>query len=204
MSADAIVAAALPLEGLSYGSDPNRYDAALFPTDTDVQAKQMGSIDYSCALTARAVCRMAEVDGRIQRHGRTVDVLREPYANLTALAVAILIELAQAHGLWNHAPTADDMQPGTVVIVDAPVHVMTITGRSEADGVIALETIEGGNVDPQNANHGTAIRRKSRQVVTQGGKLIVGRAVLGCFAAGDLPCLPADTDDTEPSVALAE
>lgn len=191
MSGDAIVMIAEGADGLSYGTDPNGYSAFLFESDSDAQALQMAAADYSCALTVRAICAKAGVDGSCHFEGRERDVLREPYAELTGLAVALLIELATARGLWSAHPTLADLQPGVVVLIEAPDHVLTIVKRTEQGGAVILESIEGGQTDPLNHGHGTAIHRKTRYAEQgPGGRLIVGRTVRGCFDAGALPCLP--------------
>lgn len=190
MSGDAIVSIAETIDGLSYGTDPDGYTSFLFATDDADKAREMASEDFSCALTVRAILAKAEVDGMCELAGREQDVLREPYAGLTGLAVALLIQLAQARGLWLSHPTMDDLQPGVVVLIDAPDHALTIVGRTEQGGAVILETIEGGMIDPPNHGKGTAIHRKIRYAERGPfGRLIVGRTVRGIFDAGALPCL---------------
>ena len=191
MSADAVVMIAEGADGLSYGTDPDGYTSFLFATDDADKAREMASEDFSCALTVRAILAKEGADGMCVLQDQMQDVLREPYAHLTGLAVALLIQLAQTRGLWNAHPTLDDLQPGVVVLIEAPDHALTIVKRMEQGGAVILESIEGGQTDIHNGGKGTAIHRKTRYAERGPlGRLIVGRTVRGLFDAGALPCLP--------------
>jgi hypothetical protein len=118
-----------------------------------------------------------------------------PYAERTKLLVTVPFqeELARQRGLWTRPAPGLRPEPGCMVTVLGPTHVLTVTGR-EGD---ELEVVEGGQSDRKNGGRETAIRLHRKRVVEKGGKLYLQpldasgplREVWGWFQAGDLPCL---------------
>jgi hypothetical protein len=197
MSRDAVVAKALSLKGLSYGSDPEQYTARIAPNDSPAAAKDIADDSFSCGYTCELVMRESEADGTIVHRGQTFDGLRIPLVKRAPLGLPAVVyqeTLARQRGLWVHRPGPGMRpEPGTMVHVLGPVHVLTVTGVDGDD----LEVIEGGQVDEENRGLGTAIRLHHKRVVEKGGKLYLQpldapgqlREVWGWFQAGDLPCL---------------
>jgi len=213
MSRDAIVSTALAQEGKSYSADADEYETLLQVPDADARAM------YSCGLTCRAICRIAEVSGLIDWHGQPLEVLRDPYSKCASrgcYAITCIVALGMARGLWvstsRHDGQAEPIAGDMVVIGGSPSgawggpeHILTVTGR---DGAM-VESIDGGQTDARNGYHGTAIRKVTRELlsvpahhelwlVTPGSKRQLngrpvagaGRRVQGWTRAGDLPCLP--------------
>jgi hypothetical protein len=191
MTPSQIIALAASYDGLSCGTDPERYAALLFPTDNAVQARLFAASMSSCGLFIRALLALLGVDGNIHFLGRVRDVLRDPYASMPEQAVALLIALAQARGVWNTRPTPADIQPGVVVIVDGPVHVMLcVEAGTDFLSVPYARFIQGGGEDVHNGGLPTAIHTCNHPIEQGGGRLVfAGRPVLGIFDASALPCV---------------
>jgi hypothetical protein len=204
VSADAIVSYALTLEGLSFGDTREKYIAVIYPFDNSAQARQMGATQESCGLTCEAILRASEVDGTCKLLGITRDHLRVPYASRLGTTVSMQEQLGHERGLWVSATQAGrpDIEAGDMVTIGGgaafggTTHALTVTGVG-TDGL--LETIEGGQPDPGNGGHCTAIRRKRREVYVRNGGLWLrsagvpeaGRQVRGWLRAGELPVLGA-------------
>jgi hypothetical protein len=195
MSRDAIVAKALSRAGLSYGETPEAYTAFILPLDAPNVADDLADSEASCGLVCEAIMRESECDGAIVRNGRTFDGLRMPYAERAKLLVTVPFqeELARQRGLWVRPAPGLRPEPGCMVTLLGPTHVLTVTGR-EGD---ELEVVEGGQSDRKNRGRETAIRLHHKRVVEKGGRLYLQpldapgalREVWGWFQAGDLPCL---------------
>lgn len=188
MSADAIVANALPFEGLSAGGTPEAFDRAIFPYDTPAAARDMARGQSCCGTTCEAILRRAEVDGTMRFHGQVRDWLRAPYALRMGSVIIYQRDLGKLHGCWVDATILGSArpEPGDMVEVEGPAHVLTVTGQNP-DG--SLETIEGGQPDAVTGED-SAILRKRRVMSVRGGRLYLdNRRVAGWLRAGDLPCL---------------
>lgn len=212
-----LVDAARALAGLSYG-DPatrGRYIANLYPYDAPQVADQMASGQESCGLTCEAILRAVGVDGSIDWRRKEqgahvemrVDLLRVPYALRWCTppregeyglgAVSYQLELARQHGaLWACPGSVEEAldlcEPGAMVQLEGPAHVLTVIGRL-ADG--SLETVEGGQVDGRNGGKCTAALALRRELLLgaggvrlrSGGSAGVGRRVVSILRAWELP-----------------
>ena len=210
MSADAIVNTALAQEGLSYGADRMPYLALCYAGDTAQDAAEMGRRQSSCGLVARGILRIAEVDGGLIWQGVAVDVLRDPYARLMqhgCYAITLLETLGRDRQLWVPAREGGDPQPGDIIVIGADTpgwgggeHVLTCVDR---DGDL-VESIDGGQTDPANGGHSTAVRKRQRTLVRvpgteelwlasapqlAEGRPVNGRRIQGWLRAGELPCV---------------
>ena len=212
-----IVDAALALAGLSYG-DPasrGRYIANLYPYDDPAVADQLASGQESCGLTCEAILRAVGVDGSIDWRRKEqgahveqrVDLLRVPYNQRWCTppregeyglgAVSYQLELARQHGaLWACPSTIEETldlcEPGAMVQLEGPAHVLTVIGRLP-DG--SLETVEGGQVDGRNGGKCTAILQLRRELLLgaggvrlrSGGSTGPGRRLVSILRAWELP-----------------
>jgi hypothetical protein len=206
--ADTIVAAALELDGLAYGSDPERALSVLYPFDKrghavgflagypTVKPKPVPP-HYTCGVTCWAVLRRAGASGVLRGLGGR-DFLREPYGLHLQLAIRRLRQLADEHGLWcEPTPGGEAPEASDIVLIGASgalraayggdEHVLTVTGPDES--------IDGGQPDHGNRGYGTACRRVERRMVWHGRALWLertdgggARRVQGWLKAGALPC----------------
>lgn len=233
MSDDAIVNAALTLAPISVGEDFEGYRRIQYPFDTEADARSFCyghpqhvppiPPQFGCGLFGAACLRAGEVDGTITWHGRRVDFLREPYKRFSGMIVVLLEELGHQRGLLGRGTSLErpELLPGTILCVGGDdglprerwawggaAHVVVVTGLWP-DGT--LETVEGGQIDPGNGHHGTAVLLKHRTLYRRGrgaptapaareaeqwwlreaGTGEAGRRVRWWFAAGALPCLEA-------------
>lgn len=173
---DAVVWAALALDGLSFGATRDRYVDALYPHDRRADAMGMGRGQSSCGGTCEAVLRAVGIDCPV------------PYVlSLTGKRLPWLVwqrEEAKKRGAWVDArawdasrqlPIAGDMvEIGPEAEGGAPAlsHVLTIVGGER----YACESVDGGqpdaaNADPVRGPRPTAICRRLRHFDERPGQL---------------------------------
>lgn len=220
MSADAIVRRALLANGLSPGRDFEAWRKHFFPLDATFHARQW-AFGYSdpqtgwhdpqsnCGLHILSCMQHEEVDGQVKFHGAERDWLRIPRAQIVGGNLGLLQELGQQRGLLRKPDhRRPHLAPGTVILIGGDdgrpraewkhggyAHALLVTGGDPA-GV--LETSEGGQLDPDNGQHLTAIRQKHREVyearrgswwLRTAGTQEQGREIRWWYQAGDLPCV---------------
>lgn len=190
MFADTLCARALECNGLSYGNLTTRlpylkhcYGGDVTPQgNPNADAQSMGSGQYACQLHQRGVLAEDEVDGMIVYRGKEVDILRCAYAPYIGQIDAMLQALGKARGLLVTGGDAlGDIQPADLVTIgmggkapDDPAekarwlaewggvaHGVFVTG---VRGTTILCT-DGGQQDPANVPHGTAIANCERYLV---------------------------------------
>ena len=196
MDRDAIAAAAIELEGLSYGGTRERYIATLYPHDTHADALSMGSSQSSCGLVCEALLRTQGVDCLLPYVSSFRTRARLP-------VVSWQREEAKRRGAWVDARvwSADRQLPilGDMVEIggDSPAwgdpgvyagsHVLTIVGGERFDCI----SIDGGQGDAKNKGRSTAIARRERLFDERPGQIWLvdpatgnGRRVAGWIDVG--------------------
>lgn len=220
MSIDAIVRRALSANGLSPGRDFEAWRLHFFPLDATFHVRQwaFGYHDErrewrppqsNCGLHLLSCLQHEEVDGVIRWRGAERDWLRVPRAQIVGGAIDLLHEFGLQRGLLRKPDhRRPHLSAGTVILVGGDdgrpraewrhgglAHVLVVTG-GEPTGVI--ETSEGGQIDPDNGQHPTAVRQRFREVfeARRGSWWLrtadtreQGRAIRWWFQAGELPCV---------------
>jgi len=220
MSADAVGRRALMGNGLSPGKDFEAWRQHFCPRDAVFHAKQwaFGYHDErkewkppqsNCGLHILSCYEHEEVDGVVRWRGAERDWLRVPRAQIVGGVLDLLHEIGRQRGLLRKP---DHRRPhlaaGTVLLVGGDdgrpraewkhgglAHVLMVTG-GEPTGI--LETSEGGQTDPDNGHHPTAVRQLFREVheLRRGSWWLrdaestgPGREIRWWYQAGDLPCI---------------
>lgn len=216
MSADAIVRRALLANGLSPGRDFEAWRQHFFPNDIEAHVRQWAFGFYdtkggwhppqsNCGLHLLSCMQSEEVDGRVKFHGAERDWLRLPRAQIVGGNLELLWELGKQRGLLRKPDHRRPSLPaGTVVLIGGDdglpraqwkrggfAHAILFTGDNG-------ETSEGGQLDPDNGQHLTAVRQKFREVyelrpgswwLRTAGTQEQGREIQWFYQAGDLPCV---------------
>jgi hypothetical protein len=188
--ADTLIARALICAGIvpagpawSYGEKATRADYLdiCYPGDAGPDAQDMGSKQSACMLFVRGLLAHDEVDGTIDYHGRTVDILRAPYKDYLGQIEGMMEAFARARGLYrNDQESLADLEPGDFVVIgyggSAPVdataraawektwgglaHGLLVTGNE--GGMIS--SVDGGQSDMRNGGASTAIAARVRRM----------------------------------------
>ena len=164
-----LISAATAAAGLSYGDPATRaaYLARQYPGDTPDDARSMGSSQYGCLLHARACLREAGLDGTCLYRGKEIDVLRCAYAPYIGQIQGLIETLARHHG-WYATDDLADVQPADLLVVGegTSTHGLVVVGTDGA----TVYSVDGGQTDPQNAPHGTAIKACQRTLGARAGQ----------------------------------
>lgn len=187
---DTLVARALQCPGLSYGNPATRaaYLALHYPGDTPKDAAEMGAKQSACMLFVRGLLAGDETDGMITYRGKLVDILRGPYAAYVGQIGPMLSTLGQQKKIITSEQAAfSDVQPADMIVIgqggsapqDAAAkaawlrdwggleHALFVTGF---DGDV-VESVDGGQTDPQNASRSTAVATRRRTLIKRNGVL---------------------------------
>lgn len=175
--------------GVFASSDFRKYRGLLYVNDTEADARQFcfgftvnGQFkppQSGCMLYLLGLAQRTGRDGRILWRGRQIDPLYDPYASHIGLAPSLVEELGRQAGLLRDGTSAPDIEMGAAVFVGGNDglpperqiygglgHGFLVVGVRE-DGT--LDTVEGGQVDPGNGGHPTAVKACHRELYSRGG-----------------------------------
>jgi hypothetical protein len=190
MLADSIAFGASTCNGLSYGNKITRVAYLQHQYNGDVDAKgnpnanaySMGSGQYGCQLHQRGALAHADVDGMIVYRGKSVDILRCPYADYIGQIDEMMQAFGKARGLLVSDPSAlGDAQIADLLVIgyggSAPTDPAVKASWLASWGGVAhglvvtdvrgalIESSDGGQIDADNAGKGTAIKQCERSLV---------------------------------------